>query len=1024
MNKTIKKILKITGITIGSIFLLIVILLCGVSLYLTPERLTDIINKESSKYLQADIKSSNVRYTLWKSFPRLDVETDSITIYSRTLDSIPEDIRKQLPDNYRFLASIRSFAGQINIIDFISGRYVIHDAKIDGLNINLVAYNDSLNNYNIIPDTTTGFKKVPYITASSIIINNAGKMQYFSAATNTDAKLQLKKLQLTRLDKAPVFGKRDNKYNLTVSGKVTAATDGVTLLNNFPFFLNGDMMLRFDPFRVSLSDYAIDLGNVKGKLNMAVGIGDNPSLDRFQYDISSLNLMSLLGYLPQKYIPDLSGIQLELPVDASAKLTSPWHFSSEELPSLQVKVDIPDGDINVNTAGGNCNTSGQDFAINHSAISAVFNFDGGNPDASSLIINPFTISADGISCSTQAIVTDITARPLVNVKCTANADLGNIPSFLQIPDNFNTSGDVNATADITFRIADFSQKALTEGLFDVKADADVNIPKAYLADNKSNLSASADQLNINIKTSSPKLTQDNYANTSLVATLTANKATANFDGQKIVINGLYAKSADIMPTGINQLNLSFAADKVAYSGNGNAITAVRPDMRLNLAKRNTPYTPSPSQFAGEAALLQLEHSPEYVTVSTPDALRQFLANYDFTTLIKCPAIYIGNPASRNANVISQLSATITPDIINLHQLSANIQSTRANMAADISGLRDFLIDNSNVQPLYINMQADLDTVNINKLAHAYFTSHGGVPQQKVTVKSLASDSIAYLIPRNITADIKAKAKETVYTNLHLYNLYTTLTLDKGAAAVNGLNISSDFGHAALDINYNTADVDSIGFNANLAITDVNIVNFFKNFHALLMMMPQMKNLDGNLSIYGNVAGSIFPDMVINVPGMSADFNLQGKQLKVHQSDFIRRVTKMMLITNDDDLHIKDMNVYAHVHGNLLQLDPFLFEFDRYKLRMLGINNFNGDLYYQVALKENPFHIPFAINIEGLFHHPELRFSDTKYDTEKALRISQSIMEQNNVNIVGMMKGFMNEFLRKAAQAATDPNLSL
>ncbi|MDE6296149.1 MAG: hypothetical protein K2M03_08815 [Muribaculaceae bacterium] len=196
MSATVNKIFKITLCTIGAIILLIVLVIGGATLYLTPQRLTNLINREASQWLKADIHASDIRYTIWSSFPRLAIETDSVTIISRTLDNLPDSVTSKLPADRDFLASIKSFTGQINIIDFISGRYVIHEAKVDGLRINLVAYNDSINNYNIIPEEATGFKKVPYITAENISVDNAGMMRYISVATNTVADLSLEQLSL------------------------------------------------------------------------------------------------------------------------------------------------------------------------------------------------------------------------------------------------------------------------------------------------------------------------------------------------------------------------------------------------------------------------------------------------------------------------------------------------------------------------------------------------------------------------------------------------------------------------------------------------------------------------------------------------------------------------------------------------------------------------------------------------------------------------------------------------------------
>lgn len=84
MKKTLK-ILKICAIVLASGVGLIILLLCGLTLYLTPERLTRIVNREASQYLQADVKCKHITYTLWSSFPRFNVSTDSIIIVSRTL---------------------------------------------------------------------------------------------------------------------------------------------------------------------------------------------------------------------------------------------------------------------------------------------------------------------------------------------------------------------------------------------------------------------------------------------------------------------------------------------------------------------------------------------------------------------------------------------------------------------------------------------------------------------------------------------------------------------------------------------------------------------------------------------------------------------------------------------------------------------------------------------------------------------------------------------------------------------------
>ena len=82
---------------IAAVILLTVGALCGVTWWLTPERLTRIVNEQASRRLNADVRTENVRFTLWSTFPHLRLEMDSLHVRSRNLDSLPPALKKDLP---------------------------------------------------------------------------------------------------------------------------------------------------------------------------------------------------------------------------------------------------------------------------------------------------------------------------------------------------------------------------------------------------------------------------------------------------------------------------------------------------------------------------------------------------------------------------------------------------------------------------------------------------------------------------------------------------------------------------------------------------------------------------------------------------------------------------------------------------------------------------------------------------------------------------------------------------------------
>ena len=90
--------------------------------------------------------------------------------------------------------------------------------------------------------------------------------------------------------------------------------------------------------------------------------------------------------------------------------------------------------------------------------------------------------------------------------------------------------------------------------------------------------------------------------------------------------------------------------------------------------------------------------------------------------------------------------------------------------------------------------------------------------------------------------------------------------------------------------------------------------------------------------------------------------------------------------------------------------------EKYRLRMGGLNNFNGDLYYHIGVEKSPIPFPFGINILGNISKPKIRFGGSKWKSKKGEVITGSIMERHLLNIKKEGRKFLKEFIRKAAEA--------
>lgn len=68
-----------------------VLILWAATLWLTPERFTEMVNRRASESMSLDIRCCNADYTIWSTFPDFVITMDSISIAGRNLrDMSPE----------------------------------------------------------------------------------------------------------------------------------------------------------------------------------------------------------------------------------------------------------------------------------------------------------------------------------------------------------------------------------------------------------------------------------------------------------------------------------------------------------------------------------------------------------------------------------------------------------------------------------------------------------------------------------------------------------------------------------------------------------------------------------------------------------------------------------------------------------------------------------------------------------------------------------------------------------------------
>lgn len=1001
------RILCWTGGIVGGLLLLLVLLLCVATWWLTPARLASIISKEASAQVNADVAVSDVSYTLWSSFPLLNVEIDSISLRSRNFDNLPDSIRKNLPRNADFLLSVRQFRGGVNLPRLFAGQIWAKDINVDSIKVNLVDATDSLNNYSILASSGTK-TRVPYFHIDGLSLGHTGQIAYTSVPSATDALVRLSGASLEP-------GKRSHHkdaYFLKLDGRVNAVSGGLPILNDFPFALAGDVAVRFDPFGISTSDYRVGLGNIKGVMAMDLKIGDTPGLNKFAYSLNDVTLRDILSFLPDDNYPVLEHLDANLAIDASARLTSPYIFTSAWLPSIEVDFAVPEGDVSYTLSDG------RKYSMRRVGLKGKFKFDGRDPAASSIDVPEFFISGDGLSLFLNGKIDNLTTIPRIIARLRADGDLRTLSDAVPDLKPFGLSGNIDVDADVRFSL---DGSTLSAALADVNLKSDklaMNVGSTHLAisDFKASSSESypdgltmdalLNEIPVELKTETGHISLSDTksrlnlkaANVRISGSLGSHK---NGPVQrkvrlKLASDAIALNSPD-MNTGLKDLTVDFSAGRLA-----------KPILQRSFTK--------PAEWDNDSRSRSfVAHTPEFINVSLPAAAKNLLAYWKPDLKIKTSGGVFGTKVHPASTAIGAVELNATGDTVRIDRLTLRQGDTKGSLSAEISNLHQFLLS-PGPAPLYLNIDTDIDTIQINQLARAYTDGHprSAIARGDKTAMAEGRDSVALLIPRNIYANITARAKQTRYINLHLYDLYAKMRLADGRADIDTLRISADFGHAGMNMSFDTSDLQDMKMAAHIDVADVNIVRFFRNFRKLEKMMPEAKNVSGTISASADTRLRIFPSMFLDVPSVWADAFVRADNLSIKQSPLIRRITRMLMLPNHGTINVNDIALHAGIHSNLLEIFPFTFEMSKYKLVLGGINNFNGDLYYHIGVVDWPLKIPFGVNIKGDFHHPQLRFGGKDWHDINGARIAQGVDDYNSINLLRMGRQYMGEFVHTAA----------
>ncbi len=1050
-----KRLLKWFGITAGTLVGLFVLVCALVVWILTPGRLTPLIEEQAGKYIDGSLEIGRAELTFWSSFPHLVVEVDSLVLMSGAFDELPDSVAAKLPADAVKLLSLRSFRGGVNVPALLIGKISLYDVAITGPRITLAQAADSVANFDIVPASgekdepeDDGPLSLPEITINNFSITDAVPVRYVSLPDSLDVTLSLRNLSLDG-NEAPF-------YALEINGGMASPLLEEYNFKSVGFSALGNLIWdAATPLSISAENLEVAVDEFRIRVNATIDASEAPVIRELRAYANDLGVSEMLRHVPRKYVPLVEPLHTDMEVGLSFSLTAPWNMADSVLPSFIAGIDIPrcsvayeNARLDEFEAALSARYNGADpdaskFELEKLRVKGLgvdMSLDG---VASRIVSDPNVKGSFKGRVDLGKIPPRLAAELPVALSgiIEGNADFNlaasdfsgqrfhraNISGELKLR-RFTAEGDEVGRAFVKQAILDFGTNGKFVAPDGVKVDSLLQVSlkvdsmsyqglgmdveaRGFLAGaGAMNRGSSSDTTEINpfgFRVAVDRLKFDSPSDT-----LRARLRDASIAG------ALRRYKGDAK---VPQMGLRVDAGMMFLGQSLTKVAMLKSNLALNVHMR-PPRHRAPLDSVTAAKLRRLKHNrPDSAAIAAATAgnidlrldkeERSLLRRWDFSGRLTARRGRLVTPYFPIDNRLGHIDLSFNSDSVALSNLSYRAGRSDFLVNGTISNIRRALTSRRN-NTLRVELGVRSDTINVNEIVQALFagpalaqqadsamvwsdseTDDGGLAQMADTVAASP-----LLVPRNVEARLHMRADNILYSDLALRDFHGDLMLYDGAVNLRDLSAATDIGAIDIDGLYSAPTADDLQFGLGMRVRDFRLNRLESLIPAIDSLLPALKSFGGIVNADVAVTTGLMPNMDIDIPSLKAAVNIEGDSLVLLDPETFKIVSKWLLFRDKKKNMIDHMEVEVVIDNSTIELYPFRFDIDRYRLGVMGHNDLAMNLNYHVSVLKSPIPFKFGINIKGTPDKMKIRLGGAKFKDRMVVE-RQSIADTTRINLV-------------------------
>lgn len=951
MNRQVKKTLKISGITLGTVFLVLLVAIAFViNFIVTPKKLTPVVLDAANQTLNAHLDMESVELTFFSTFPQFGLKVKNGSLVSKALND----------SSWCKIDSLLSFKEcvlTVNPIAYLTeNRIVVHNLSLEEVAVYAYRNKTGKANWEV---TRASVDTIPADTASTdfnseIDIRNI-ELKHANLVfddRNTDIYSRIDdanlKLRLSLTKGISTLGlKFDNK-------NILFWQQGELLVNKIATSLRTDIMVDRQTAVWKLKDTELDVNGIRLDVNGAFRrdtVAKTIGMD-LEYGLHAPSMETVLRMIPKSYVKDTK-VSAKGEVTVSGRVRGV--YGDKKLPAVSLKIGIKEASAQY---------KGLPYGIDEVTADFDAYVDLMRHQPSYLNLKIFHFKGAHTEVLADAKVDDLLDDPLITFHTKSTVDLDALAKTFPLQESVTITGKLDADMGMKCRLSALKKQDIGR----MKLGGKLELKDFELKDTAKDFDFLGnatfrfrDNETLQAQMDVRKLVLRSRFLSSDIERLVANVSSTNPQDT----NRIVSLQCDME---VSKLRVSMGDSIKLYSARAKAQAALgpqemdvtKPAIDFSLRADSLFFSAAGTRMAMNVAGIKMKADKLNDSLWMPKGIVGF-------NRLRFRTPEFGLPIR-----MSKTAVTVDGPKITLKNASVRIGRSNMTATGDMMGVYRAMTKGEKLTA-HLSLTSDLIDCNqlINSLSFPEDTT-------EVLTDSVPSEMKLFVIPRNIDFELQTDLKKVIFEKMLFENVHGAVDIKNQAIHLEDLSMR------ALDADMKAVMVYKAGSprggyaGFDFKIRNINIAKLVDFVPALDTIVPMLRSFKGRVMFDVAADARLDSAMNIRIPTLRSAIHIKGDSLVLMDGETFAEISKMLMFKNKKENVFDSISVNVTVHDGNVTVYPFLVEIDRYEAAVGGEQGLDMNFNYHISILKSPLPFKAGVNISGNLDKMKFRIGKAKY----------------------------------------------